>query len=118
MGAVPNRVQVSRYYAEYLRPMRRHDVRTPHVTEGFSRIVSVPILPRCASSLVQKRIQTYPLLSILTSRSMIERAMTTLIPRQFYSQEELDKLYPKELELQLVQIVSTNNIASPCATAD
>ncbi|KAJ4373284.1 hypothetical protein N0V83_003578 [Neocucurbitaria cava] len=30
--------------------------------------------------------------------------MTTLIPRQFYSQEELDKLYPKELELQLVQI--------------
>lgn len=44
--------------------------------------------------------------------------MTTLIPRQFYSQEELDKLYPKELELQLVQIVSTNNIASPCATAD
>jgi hypothetical protein len=44
--------------------------------------------------------------------------MTTLIPRQFYSQEELDKLYPKELELQLVQIVSTNNVASPCATAD
>jgi len=31
--------------------------------------------------------------------------MTTLIPRQFYSQEEIDKLYPKELELQLVQIV-------------
>jgi hypothetical protein len=31
--------------------------------------------------------------------------MTTLIPRRFYSQEELDKLYPKELELQLVQIV-------------
>jgi hypothetical protein len=73
MGAVPNRVQVSRYYAEYLRPMRRHDVRTPHVTEGFSRNVSVPILPRCASSLVQKRIQAYPLLSILTSRS-IDRA--------------------------------------------
>jgi acid phosphatase len=34
--------------------------------------------------------------------------MTTLIPRQFYSQEELDKLYPQELELQLVQIVSTD----------
>ncbi|KAE8833105.1 hypothetical protein HRS9139_04924 [Pyrenophora teres f. teres] len=31
--------------------------------------------------------------------------MTTLIPRQFYSQEELEKLYPKELELQLVQIL-------------
>lgn len=31
--------------------------------------------------------------------------MTTHIPRAFYSQEELDKLYPKELELQLVQIV-------------
>jgi acid phosphatase len=44
--------------------------------------------------------------------------MTTLIPRQFYSQEELDKLYPKELELQLVQIVSTNAIASLCTTAN
>ncbi|KAF1364573.1 phosphoglycerate mutase-like protein [Lizonia empirigonia] len=31
--------------------------------------------------------------------------MTTHIPRAFYSQEELDKLYPKELELQLVQIL-------------
>jgi acid phosphatase len=31
--------------------------------------------------------------------------MTTFIPRQFYSQEEIDRLYPKELELQLVQIV-------------
>ncbi|KAF1837391.1 phosphoglycerate mutase-like protein [Decorospora gaudefroyi] len=30
--------------------------------------------------------------------------MTTLVPRQFYSPEELEKLYPKELELQLVQI--------------
>jgi len=44
--------------------------------------------------------------------------MTTLIPRQFYSQDELDKLYPKELELQLVQIVSTNVIASPCTTTN
>jgi acid phosphatase len=32
--------------------------------------------------------------------------MTTFIPREFYSPEEIDKLYPKELELQLVQIVS------------
>ncbi|KNG44338.1 histidine acid phosphatase [Stemphylium lycopersici] len=31
--------------------------------------------------------------------------MTTLIPRQSYSKEELEKLYPKELELQLVQIL-------------
>ena len=31
--------------------------------------------------------------------------MTTHIPRDPYSQEELAKLYPKELELQLVQIV-------------
>jgi acid phosphatase len=44
--------------------------------------------------------------------------MTTLIPRQFYSQEELDKLYPKELELQLVQIVSADNVTSLCATTD
>ncbi|MDI1487705.1 MAG: hypothetical protein OHK93_006976 [Ramalina farinacea] len=31
--------------------------------------------------------------------------MTTLVPRGPYSQEELDRLYPKELKLQLVQIV-------------
>lgn len=31
--------------------------------------------------------------------------MATHIPRAFYSREELDDLYPKELELQLVQIV-------------
>ncbi|KAF2845655.1 histidine acid phosphatase-like protein [Plenodomus tracheiphilus IPT5] len=30
--------------------------------------------------------------------------MTTFVPRQPYTQAELDKLYPKELELQLVQI--------------
>ncbi|KAI4701913.1 hypothetical protein J4E89_010432 [Alternaria sp. Ai002NY15] len=39
--------------------------------------------------------------------------MTTLIPRQFYSQEELDKLYPKELELQLVQILLRHGERSP-----
>lgn len=32
--------------------------------------------------------------------------MTTLIPRAPYSDEELRQLYPKNLELQLVQIVS------------
>lgn len=38
--------------------------------------------------------------------------MTTHIPRAFYSPEELDKLYPKELELQLVQIVSKKPAAT------
>lgn len=33
--------------------------------------------------------------------------MTTLIPREPYSREELDGLYPKALQLQLVQIVSS-----------
>lgn len=32
--------------------------------------------------------------------------MTTLQPRPPYTQEELEKLYPKELQLQLVQVVS------------
>lgn len=32
--------------------------------------------------------------------------MTTLIPREPYTKEELQKLYPKGLELQLVQVVS------------
>jgi acid phosphatase len=30
--------------------------------------------------------------------------MTTLVPREPYSKEELEKLYPKELQLQLVQV--------------
>jgi acid phosphatase len=36
--------------------------------------------------------------------------MTTFIPRPSYSQEEIDKLYPKELELQLVQIVCKSTL--------
>ena len=32
--------------------------------------------------------------------------MTTLTPRSPYSKEELDRLYPKQLSLELVQIVS------------
>lgn len=31
--------------------------------------------------------------------------MTTLVPREPYSQEELERLYPKGLQLQLVQVV-------------
>lgn len=31
--------------------------------------------------------------------------MTTLIPRKPYTEDELARLYPQELELQLVQIV-------------
>lgn len=31
--------------------------------------------------------------------------MTTLTPREPYSQEELEQLYPKDLKLQLVQVV-------------
>ncbi|THC94489.1 hypothetical protein EYZ11_006012 [Aspergillus tanneri] len=30
--------------------------------------------------------------------------MTTLIPRDPYSKEELEKLYPRDLKLQLVQV--------------
>jgi hypothetical protein len=41
-------------------------------------------------------------------RRLLTRIMTTFIPRQSYSQDEIDKLYPKELELQLVQIVCTS----------
>ena len=32
--------------------------------------------------------------------------MTTLVPRPPYSSDEIDRLYPKRLNLQLVQIVS------------
>jgi hypothetical protein len=32
--------------------------------------------------------------------------MATYIPRKAYTQDELAQLYPKELELQLVQVVS------------
>ncbi|KAL5114245.1 hypothetical protein ACEQ8H_007854 [Pleosporales sp. CAS-2024a] len=39
--------------------------------------------------------------------------MTTFIPRQPYSQEEIDELYPKELELQLVQVLLRHGERSP-----
>ena len=35
--------------------------------------------------------------------------MTTLKPRPPYSQDELDRLYPKSLQLEQVQIVSEKN---------
>jgi len=31
--------------------------------------------------------------------------MTSLVPREAYSQEELEQLYPKDLKLELVQVV-------------
>lgn len=40
--------------------------------------------------------------------------MTTLVPRQPYSKDELEKLYPRELELQLVQIVRQMIVTSLC----
>ena len=44
--------------------------------------------------------------------------MTTLVPRPPYSKAELDELYPKSLQLQLVQVVShTNFIRCPSVTA-
>lgn len=39
--------------------------------------------------------------------------MTTHLPRASYSQKELDKLYPKELELQLVQILLRHGERTP-----
>jgi acid phosphatase len=39
--------------------------------------------------------------------------MTSLVPRPPYSQEELERLYPKELELQLVQILLRHGERSP-----
>ncbi|OAL56263.1 phosphoglycerate mutase-like protein [Pyrenochaeta sp. DS3sAY3a] len=39
--------------------------------------------------------------------------MTTHVPRPFYSHEELDKLYPKELDLQLVQVLLRHGERTP-----
>lgn len=39
--------------------------------------------------------------------------MTTLVPRGPYSQEELDGLYPKNLELQLVQVILRHGERAP-----
>lgn len=38
--------------------------------------------------------------------------MTTFIPRTPYTKEELAQLYPQELELQLVQVVSIHHITN------
>jgi len=39
--------------------------------------------------------------------------MTTLEPRPAYSQDELDKLYPKGLELRLVQVLLRHGERAP-----
>ncbi|KAF2843668.1 phosphoglycerate mutase-like protein [Patellaria atrata CBS 101060] len=39
--------------------------------------------------------------------------MTTLIPRSPYTKEELDKLYPKDLQIQLVQILLRHGERTP-----
>jgi hypothetical protein len=39
--------------------------------------------------------------------------MTSLVPRPPYSPEELERLYPKDLELQLVQILLRHGERSP-----
>ncbi|KAI9783070.1 MAG: hypothetical protein M1839_004239 [Geoglossum umbratile] len=39
--------------------------------------------------------------------------MTTLVPREPYTKEELEKLYPKDLQLQLVQVILRHGERSP-----
>jgi hypothetical protein len=39
--------------------------------------------------------------------------MTTLVPRSPYTQEELDKFYPKGLELRLVQVLLRHGERAP-----
>lgn len=39
--------------------------------------------------------------------------MSTLVPRSPYSQDELDKLYPKGLELRLVQVLLRHGERAP-----
>ncbi|KAL2871822.1 putative acid phosphatase [Aspergillus lucknowensis] len=42
--------------------------------------------------------------------------MTTLVPREPYSQEEINKLYPKELKLQLVQVFLRHGERTPVSS--
>ncbi|CAI7676737.1 unnamed protein product [Penicillium manginii] len=42
--------------------------------------------------------------------------MTTLIPREPYSPEELDRLYPKGLKLQLVQVFLRHGERTPVSS--
>lgn len=46
--------------------------------------------------------------------------MTTLNPREPYSPEELERLYPKNLKLELVQVVShgIRNLSGGAAVAN
>lgn len=39
--------------------------------------------------------------------------MSTFVPRPPYSEQELQRLYPKDLELQLVQIILRHGERSP-----
>ncbi|KAL4977011.1 hypothetical protein BDW66DRAFT_44064 [Aspergillus desertorum] len=42
--------------------------------------------------------------------------MTTLIPRGPYTQDEIEKLYPKELKLQLVQVFLRHGERTPVSS--
>lgn len=42
-------------------------------------------------------------------RAPLPAKMTTLTPRPPYSQQEIEQLYPKHLQLQLVQVVCTSH---------
>ncbi|GKZ69703.1 lysophosphatidic acid phosphatase type 6 [Aspergillus niger] len=42
--------------------------------------------------------------------------MTTLVPREPYSQEELDRLYPRDLKLQLVQVFLRHGERTPVSS--
>ncbi|KAI9044025.1 putative acid phosphatase [Aspergillus affinis] len=42
--------------------------------------------------------------------------MTTLIPREHYSKEELDQLYPRDLKLQLVQVFLRHGERTPVSS--
>ncbi|KAJ5901608.1 hypothetical protein N7495_002136 [Penicillium taxi] len=46
----------------------------------------------------------------------LQSSMTTLIPRESYSSEELEKLYPKGLKLQLVQVFLRHGERTPVSS--
>jgi len=64
-----------------------------------------PLCPPPSGVIQQFRLSLTVGTALIKGNTRIVIPMTSLVPREAYSQEELEQLYPKDLKLELVQVV-------------
>lgn len=71
-----------------------------------AKVCDWPLLTHRPHQITAEFLPPFPPVARLDStRCAAALPMTTLIPREPYAKDELARLYPKELKLQLVQVV-------------